>query len=361
MDVNKSLDYTIGVTDCTNAKNEQKINFNWNGFESLCSLSQIGVMALIRKSIYKFYEEKDVIFTDKYIICKGKAPVMFCAHMDTVKRDDVKIIISDKEKGYITSPNLLGGDDRCGVYTLLTLIVYSSIKPWVIFTTDEEIGCIGATEAVKDLSKEMFSDIKFMVEIDRRGSNDCVFYQCDNKDFHKWIQDNTGYVKNTGSSSDCRHLGKGWDIASVNLSAGYYNEHNKHEYVVVKELCRTIETCFKLLNLSLLKETPSFDYQATGYYGSHNYVGYSGYYDGFDSYYGSYKTTKQELCDRNKFFQNQFYKSQNKKNDKTHQDVFQIPCEEKIIECNNELLDKFNSMSDSEIDELYKTYKDMLK
>lgn len=341
MDVNKSLDYTIGVTDCTDASNEQRINFNWNGFENLCSLSQIGVMALIRKSIYNFYEEKDVIFTEKYILCKGEAPIMFCSHMDTVKRDDVKIIISDKEKGYITSPNLLGGDDRCGVYALLNLIVYSKIKPWVIFTTDEEIGCVGAQDAVKELDKEMFKDIKFMVEIDRRGSNDCVFYQCENKEFHTFIQENTGYVKTTGSSSDCRYLGKGWDIASVNLSAGYYHEHTKYEYVVVKELCRTIETCFKLLNISLLDETPFFDYQSVGAYGNSQIGKYSGYNYNHDygynyDYYGYHKDTK---------------------NNKVHK----INQENRIEKINKELLEKFNNMSDDDLDVLYKQYREKIK
>lgn len=324
MDVNKSLDYTIGVTDYDDANKKHEIQFNWNGFESLCSLSQIGVMALIRKSIYNFYRKEDVIFTDDYILCKGEAPIIFCAHMDTVKRDEVKIIISDKEKGFITSPNLLGGDDRCGVYTLLNLIVYSKIKPWVIFTTDEEIGCVGANKAVKEIKKSYLEGVKLMVEIDRRGSNDCVFYQCDNKDFHTWIQNNTGYVKTTGSSSDCRVLGKDWDIASVNLSAGYYNEHTKYEYVVVKELCRTIETCFKLLNLSMKEETPKFDYQPTSYYGNNSYIGKNYHYR--DNY--------------------------NKKND-----GYDIINESRIEILNQLLLKTYENMSDEEIDKLYSDYR----
>lgn len=328
-------------------------NFNFNGFSYICKLNQIGVMAFIMKNVYDYYSKDEVIFTDSYIICKGKSNIAFCSHMDTVKRDmdtsEKKYVCLDSENGVVTSPQLLGADDRCGVYTLLTLMNYTEEdkKPWCIFTTDEEIGCVGAKRLTDDIGREYFNSIKFIVEIDRRGSNDCVFYSCGNTKFHKWIQDNTGYVKTVGSSSDCRHIGSEYGIGAVNLSAGYYNEHNKHEYMVISELCRTISTCFNLIDLSLDESLEKFDYMSETKYGGSYYGGgtvgrydhvsrkmvYDDKYDEFD-YSGHYS---------NKYNQNQT---------KTPT-IPTAPTQEKLNIVDSGLKAKYSKMSEEEIKKEY--------
>lgn len=47
------------------------------------------------------------------------------------------------------SPQLLGSDDRAGVYAIIQ-IIEAGYKPHVIFTTDEEIGAVGAQKLIED-------------------------------------------------------------------------------------------------------------------------------------------------------------------------------------------------------------------
>ena len=64
----------------------------------------------------------NMLVTDKYIFAKGEIPIMLVAHMDTVHLTPVKELFYDKEKDVLWSPEGVGGDDRCGVYAILSLI-----------------------------------------------------------------------------------------------------------------------------------------------------------------------------------------------------------------------------------------------
>ena len=72
------------------------------------------------------------------------------------------------------SPQGIGGDDRCGVYALSKIYGQSSRKPWLLFTCDEEVGGIGAHVFCEDHAKgklpESLSNLKFLIELDRKGS-----------------------------------------------------------------------------------------------------------------------------------------------------------------------------------------------
>ena len=134
---------------------------------------------------------------DGFLYAQGTFPVLLVAHMDTVHKECVQKI---KYTGAImSSPQGIGGDDRCGIYAILQII--KDFKCSVLFTEDEEIGCVGAEKfAVSDYIVN--NDINYIIEIDRRGTNDCVFYSCDNPDFEKFIE-STGYFKTAwGSVSD---------------------------------------------------------------------------------------------------------------------------------------------------------------
>ena len=132
-------------------------------------------------------------------------------------------------------------------------------KPYVLFTEDEEIGCIGALKAVKRLE---IPDIKYIIEIDRRGANDCVFYECGNEEFINYVE-SFGFTKNYGSCSDISIIGSSWDIAAVNVSSGYYNEHTNNEYVIFKQLLETIKRVDKMLKK--IRKAQYFDYQEDKY------------------------------------------------------------------------------------------------
>lgn len=248
----------------------------------------------------------DVVKGKGYIYAKGTVPVLLTAHMDTVHDELVKEFYEHEENGrhILTSPQGIGGDDRCGIYMILEII--KTHKCSVLFCEDEEIGCIGSKEFCKsDLIYEL-SSLNYLIELDRANSDDAVFYECDNEDFTKFITDNTGYVESYGSYSDISYLAPMAGVAAVNLSCGYYNAHTKREEVVIEEMLNTIKVVKKLLNVESeqFEYIEAYNYYKSGYY-SHGYYdkyygrygyGYDDYDDDYDydSYLAYYNATKNK-------------------------------------------------------------------
>lgn len=210
----------------------------------------------IVSNIYEDYE----IGSD-YILAVGDTPVLLVSHMDTVheKRSMPKSIFHDPTSNVMWSPDGIGGDDRCGIFSILMLLANRKSKPSVLFTKDEEIGCLGAKSASRKIAKDIHSKFKFIVELDRRGQDDCVFYQCNNQEFIKYIE-TFGFVKNTGSCSDISQLCPSWDVAGVNLSIGYFNEHTQQEYINLDYMVKTINRVDNILESVDKDGVDKFDY-----------------------------------------------------------------------------------------------------
>ena len=191
---------------------------------------------------------------DGYLYGEGDIPVLLVAHMDTVFETKPKNIVYQAKTDKLFNPSGgLGGDDRCGIYAILSLL--EKYTPHVLFTEDEEIGCVGASKAIQ---KMITPNVKYIIEFDRRGKNDCVFYDCNNLDFIDYIE-SFGFNLNYGTYSDISILGSAWDIAAANLSVGYYNEHTENEYVIYNELLETINKAENMLKE--ITKAPYFDYQ----------------------------------------------------------------------------------------------------
>lgn len=194
--------------------------------------------------------------TDEYILAEGDIPICLVAHLDTVEKIPPRNIFFDNENKVMWSPELLGADDRAGVYAIIQ-IIESGYRPHIILTTDEEIGAVGATALVKQIPKCPLENLKAIFQLDRHGSNDCVFYDCDNPDFTKYVE-SFGFDTAYGSFSDISVIAPEWGIAAVNLSVGYYNEHQKIEYLRFDELHQTIEKVKMMLDN--VEEMESYKY-----------------------------------------------------------------------------------------------------
>lgn len=100
----------------------------------------------LKREIYHFLKEKKMnpICKDGFVYAEGDIPILLVAHMDTVfKKPPTKINYNEKKDLIYNPHGGLGGDDRCGVYAILKLL--EKYKPHILFTEDEEIGCIGET------------------------------------------------------------------------------------------------------------------------------------------------------------------------------------------------------------------------
>jgi hypothetical protein len=216
---------------------------------------------------------------DGYVFAKGTVPVLLVAHLDTVHKETPKTFVHCGNGNIISSPEGIGGDDRNGVYSVLETARRYNCS--VLFCEQEEIGGIGAEKfTTTELAKTL--EFNYIIEFDRKGSNDAVFYECDNPEFEEFIiRDfyNIAY----GSFSDISILAPFFGCAAVNLSCGYYKAHTKDEYVVISEMEASINAVCKILARTTSED--KFEYIEAKYgYGS--YYGYSSYYDGLgEGYY----------------------------------------------------------------------------
>lgn len=187
--------------------------------------------------------DKKVRTTNEFIVAEGNIPIALVAHMDTIYTSPVKDLYYDHTKGVMWSPDGIGADDRAGIFAILK-IIDSGLRPHIILTTDEEKGGIGASALAEYVMP--FKELKYLIQLDRRGSNDCVFYDCTNSDFIEYVE-KFGFVERTGSFSDISFLCPAWDVCGVNLSVGYENEHSYIETLHINPLFRTIKAVKTML------------------------------------------------------------------------------------------------------------------
>lgn len=226
-------------------------NSDLKTFEQLVKLDQESVKKVMAKFLKKNYYK--VIETKDYIFCEGNIPIGLVAHMDTVFTRPPEEIYYDERHGVVFSPDGLGADDRAGIFAILK-ILQSGLRPHIILTTDEESGGLGA-RALAELDCP-FRDLRFLIELDRNGSNDCVFYDCDNRDFVKYIEE-FGFVEAFGTFTDICFLCKSWGVAGVNLSIGYRDEHTYTEILFVGHMMDTIKKVEVILSET---DIPFFKY-----------------------------------------------------------------------------------------------------
>ena len=108
------------------------------------------------KDLLKLYLKQwgytNIISTREYIVAEGSIPICLVAHLDTVNENPPEEIFYDQEQRVMWSPDLLGADDRAGVYAIIR-ILSDGYRPHIIFTTDEEKGALGAQKLIEDFSE----------------------------------------------------------------------------------------------------------------------------------------------------------------------------------------------------------------
>lgn len=217
-------------------------------FEQIFRLSQErlkqALEAELIASTYTVQKQKGFLYAE------GTVPVLLAAHLDTVHRTQPETICYSADGTVMMSPQGIGGDDRAGVYMILRLI--QRVHCHVLFCEDEETGGHGARAFTKSGIKP---DVNYIVELDRTGSNDAVFYQCRNRQFEQHIN-SFGFQTAFGSFSDISILAPHLNLAAVNLSTGYYHAHQPGEYVRLDEVEDLVGRIAKLLQT----KTEQFSY-----------------------------------------------------------------------------------------------------
>ena len=227
-----------------------------NGLElgilkSILKMKQNRLQVFVTKTLNRYYDS--VISEEYYVYAEGNIPIALVAHLDTIHPVPVIDIYHDKENDVLWSPQGLGADDRAGVYAILS-IINDGFRPHIIFTRDEELGGIGAFKLAS--KKCPFKELKYIIELDRKGTNDCVFYDLDNPKFVKYIE-KFGFKQSWGSFSDISYLAPEWQVCAVNLSIGYFDEHSQAERLYLSKMADTIKKVEIMLSED---EIPKFEY-----------------------------------------------------------------------------------------------------
>lgn len=230
------------------------------------------------------------IQTPDYLYYQGSLPVLLVAHADTVFTDFSRKnmdIFHDPKKQVLWSPDGLGADDRAGVISVLE-ILRRGYDPHVLITTGEEIGGVGVNAFVDDMINfnklDLLDNIKFMLEVDREGHREAVYYVCDglNDKFEYYIG-SFGFKHGFGTYSDVHTLMSETLICGANLSAGYYSNHTKSERLYYGQLAWTIDKVDQILGA-----TPDEDFRfRRQYYKSYPQDRDSREGDRFDEYSNS--------------------------------------------------------------------------
>lgn len=260
----------------------------------------------------KFFVEEDIegnLLFDNRPKNKRDTPVpTIVAHLDQVHdyaRGMNLVLIgakSDKIVAYDRSKRRVGtgGDDKCGVYVAVKMLM-SDVPCRVILTQDEEIGCIGAGE-VHPSWGELSS---ILLQADRRGNNDLIKHTNGTLIASKDLVDRvlalpecTGMKPEYGSVTDVGDLCVTFDVAGFNISAGYYNAHQRDEWIILSEL----EQCFDRIKAiaTMVGSTvePLPEYEPRSYSYSHRFDYSSRDYSYLDDLNDipSYKRNPKAFC-----------------------------------------------------------------
>lgn len=254
-------------------------------FDSICKMTQNGVKEYMNS--YLMSKGYQPICEDGFLYARGTVPVLLVAHMDTVHRELCKEIV--REDGKISSPQGIGGDDRCGIYIIMNIV--KELNCSVLLCEDEEIGGVGAKKFTKTPYIKSL-DVNYMLEFDRRGNNDAVYYSCDNKEFKAFIESSSSFKETFGSFSDISSLMPVANLAAVNLSSGYYNAHATNEYVVYDEMMDTVEEAKSIIKAKCEKP---FVYVAKQYKKDYSYDNYK-----YDDYKYDYDRNQLSMFDKPK-------------------------------------------------------------
>jgi hypothetical protein len=210
-----------------------------------CRPSQKNLKVTLAGELLRLRGKERVMNRNGFLYSPGSHPVLLVAHLDTVHKQRPTSFYIDTTRspdGDLWCKEGIGGDDRCGIFIVMELI--ERLDCHVLFTEDEEVGGRGA---IKFCEFGISPDVQYIVEFDRRGKDDAVFYGCDNPDFTEFVE-GYGFRESNGTFSDISYIAPALGIAAVNLSSGYYQAHTRQEYIRVADVKSIIERAARLIS-----------------------------------------------------------------------------------------------------------------
>ena len=215
-------------------------------------------LILLKNNVLLSYLHKELKgeLSQEYLYVENKkSPLLLQAHIDTVRRElPSKFYIKN---GIIKANNILGADDRAGVFSILKIkerIQGKAEIPNLLLTDGEELMGMGMEIFLEE--KKDFSHINLALALDRQGCGEYVAYNYLPKKVQEYVS-SFGFTKREGSFSDIELFTEETLIPSVNLSVGYYYQHTKAEELHLDEMYLTINRVVKMIQNPIKKKYKS--------------------------------------------------------------------------------------------------------
>lgn len=200
-------------------------------------------------------------FDGNNIYAKGTFPVLLAAHMDTWFRNPITKIIQEGNK--LSSPQGIGGDDRCGIYMVLELV--KEFHCSVLLSTYEEVFDSYSGSVYDFINSEYRPkslDVDYVMEFDEPGKDGVVYYEIGNRAFEKFIEQDGYFTRHdSDGQTDIRFITVAYNLAGVNIPCGYYCNHFEDEYINFDETEASLNVARKILKRTAHKK---FDYLSSG-------------------------------------------------------------------------------------------------
>lgn len=198
---------------------------------------------------------------ERFVFVPGtkKNALVLVAHADTVwddtygKSAQASVAFADGIFQSSVPDCGIGADDRAGCAMLWAL---RDSGHSLLIVDGEERGKIGA-RFLRTKHKKLFRKLnhhRFMIELDRAGTNGCLFNQVDNSQaFMDYITSVFGFQDDRQSGGcDLQILCR--NICGVNIGVGYHGYHRPCEILVLEEWENTLHK----LSMFLEKDHPRF-------------------------------------------------------------------------------------------------------
>ena len=235
---------------------------------------------------------------------------LLSAHMDTVMRDaDERMsqFIFPDDTGLIVNGSIIGGDDKCGIYIIMRILL-SNKKVNFVFSKDEEIGCIGIQEFFGNPEnvEKVKENCLYCLVLDRNGNSDIICTKNDygTKEFEDSLIEvsknhDLMYKSATGTFSDADYTSE--FISTANLSVGYFNAHSKNEMIELLSLENALFFTERIIEEVKEKfEAPVKELYSYWNYGGKYYKNKKNnesYFDEYDDFYFNKAYGNAEECD----------------------------------------------------------------
>jgi hypothetical protein len=177
-----------------------------------------------------------------YTITIGESKTLFCCHLDTVGRQEMKVNKEYYEKSGHTfvktdGETILGADDKTGMVIMVNMID-NNVPGTYYFLIGEEKGTVGSGLLYSRQSKGVLSKFDRCIAFDRRAYGSIITRQmgkdCCSREFANALSSEfraqgMKYKKDPGGVWTDSALFMGVIPECTNLSVGYFNEHRKTE------------------------------------------------------------------------------------------------------------------------------------